>query len=145
LTLANQKTIGAVIAAEGRKNQINFTGGVAKSTQVNGDAGKEVIKIADNTKLTGNSFINLGANKDKVIIDGIIKKLVIDNGNDTAKDKIEVSSLDNIQKKLKVDNFGEEDRLIIEGDAFKYQDLEEKDLRGILKGLGIMVTLAETN
>ena len=118
---------------------------MAKSTQVTGDAGKEVIKISDNTKLTGNSFINLGANKDKVIIDGIIKKLVIDNGNDTAKDKIEVSSLDNIQKKLKVDNFGEEDRLIIEGDAFKYQDLEEKDLRGILKGLGIMVTLAETN
>jgi hypothetical protein len=145
LTLANQKTVGAIIAAEGAKNQINFAGGAAKSTQVNGDAGKEVIKIADDTKLTGKSVMNLGANKDKVIIDGIINKLTIDNGNDTAKDKIEISSLDNIQKRLKVKNFGEEDRLIIEGDAFRYQDLEDKDLREPLKDLGISVTLAEIN
>jgi hypothetical protein len=145
LTLANQKTVGAIIAAEGAKNQINFAGGAAKSTQVNGDAGKEVIKIADDTKLTGKSVMNLGANKDKVIIDGIINKLTIDNGNDTAKDKVEISSLDNIQKRLKVKNFGEEDRLIIEGDAFRYQDLEDKDLREPLKDLGIIVTLAEIN
>ena len=145
LTLANQKTVGAIIAAEGAKNQINFAGGAAKSTQINGDAGKEVIKIADDTKLTGKSVMNLGANKDKVIIDGIINKLTIDNGNDTAKDKIEISSFDNIEKKLKVKNFGEEDRLIIEGDAFRYQDLEDKDLREPLKDLGIIVTLVDIN
>jgi hypothetical protein len=145
LTLANQKTVGAIIAAEGAKNQINFAGGAAKSTQINGDAGKEVIKIADDTKLTGKSVMNLGANKDKVVIDGIINKLVIDNGDDSVKDKIEISSFDNIEKKLKVKNFGEEDRLIIEGDAFRYQDLEDKDLREPLKDLGIIVTLVDIN
>ena len=38
-----------------------------------------------------------------------------------------------------------EDRLIIEGDAFRYQDLEDKDLREPLKDLGIIVILAEIN
>ena len=145
LTLANDFTLRATIDAEGGKNKVNFTGGEAKSTKVNGDAGKEIITISEDTQLTGKSVMNLGANKDKVIIDGIINRLTIDNGNDTVKDKIEISSLDNIQKKLKVKNFGEEDRLIIEGDAFRYQDLEDKDLREPLKDLGIIVNLAEIN
>ena len=145
LTLANDFTLRATIDTEGGKNKVNFTGGEAKSTKVNGDAGKEIITISEDTQLTGKSVMNLGANKDKVIIDGIINRLTIDNGNDTVKDKIEISSLDNIQKKLKVKNFGEEDRLIIEGDAFRYQDLEDKDLREPLKDLGIIVTLAEIN
>ena len=145
LTLANDFTLRATIDTEGGKNKVNFTGGEAKSTKVNGDAGKEIITISEDTQLTGKSVMNLGANKDKVIIDGIINRLTIDNGNDTVKDKIEISSLDNIQKKLKVKNFGEEDRLIIEGDAFRYQDLEDKDLREPLKDLGIIVNLAEIN
>ena len=145
LTLANDFTLRATIDTEGGKNKVNFTGGEAKSTKVNGDAGKEIITISEDTQLTGKSVMNLGANKDKVVIDGIINRLTIDNGNDTVKDKIEISSLDNIQKKLKVKNFGEEDRLIIEGDAFRYQDLEDKDLREPLKDLGIIVTLAEIN
>ena len=145
LTIANQQTVGATITAEGSKNQINFTGGVAKSTRIRGDVGKEVIKIADDTKLTGKSIINLGANKDTVFIDGIINKMFIDNGNDLDKDKIKIASLDNIQKKLKIKNFREEDRFIIEGNAFNYQDLEDQDIRIILKDLGITVSLAETN
>ena len=145
LTLANDFTLRATIDTEGGKNKVNFTGGEAKSTKVNGDAGKEIITISEDTQLTGKSVMNLGANKDKVVIDGIINRLTIDNGNDTVKDKIEISSLDNIQKKLKVKNFGEEDRLIIEGDAFRYQDLEDKGLRNDLKKLGIIVTLVETN
>ena len=145
LTLGNDFTLRATIDTEGGKNKVNFTGGEAKSTKVNGDAGKEIITISEDTQLTGKSVMNLGANKDKVIIDGIINRLTIDNGNDTVKDKIEISSLDNIQKKLKVKNFGEEDRLIIEGDVFRYQDLEDKEIRTILKELGITVTLAEIN
>ena len=145
LTLANDFTLRATIDTEGGKNKVNFTGEEAKSPKVNGDAGKEIITISEDTQLTGKSVMNLGANKDKVVIDGIINRLTIDNGNDTVKDKIEISSLDNIQKKLKVKNFGEEDRLIIEGDAFRYQDLEDKDLREPLKELGIIVTLAEIN
>ena len=145
LTLANQFTLRATIDAEGGKNKVNFTGEEAKSPKVNGDAGKEIITISEDTQLTGKAVMNLGANKDKVIIDGIINKLTIDNGNDTSKDKIAISSLDNIQRRLNVNNFGEEDRLVLEGDAFKYQDLEDKEIRTILKELGVNVTLSEIN
>lgn len=145
LTLANQKTSGAVIDAEAAKNNITLAGDITKSITINGDVGKEIIKIKEGTELTGKSTMKLGANKDSVIIDGIINKLIIDNGNDSAKDKITISDLDNIQRKLKLNNVGEEDRLIIEGDVFKYQTLEDPEIRSQLKDFGIIVNLIDNN
>ena len=143
LTLANQNTINATIFAESRKNQINFSGGSAKSTTIEGDNGKEIIKVADDSRLTGKSVMNLGSGKDKVVIDGVINRLTIDNGDDNARDKIELSSLDNIRKKLKIQNFGEKDRLIIEREVFQYQDVQDVELNAILKELGIVIALSD--
>lgn len=89
--------------------------------------------------------MSLGSNKDSVVIDGIINKLTIDNGNDNSKDKVTISDLESIQRKLKINNFGEEDRLIIEGDTFKYQVLEDDDVQSVLKDLGIIVNLIDSN
>ena len=145
LTLANQKTSGAVIDAEAAKNNITLAGDITKSITINGDVGKEIIKIKEGTELTGKSTMKLGANKDRVILDGIINKFIVDNGNDSSKDKVTISDLDNIQRKLKLNNFGEEDRLIIEGDVFKYQALEDPETRSQLKDFGIIVNLIDNN
>ena len=87
--------------------------------------------------------MNLGGNKDSVVIDGIINKLIIDNGDDNSKDKITISNPNNIQNKMKINNFGEKDRLIIEGEKFNYQAFEDKELRNELKDLGIIVNLLD--
>ncbi len=145
LTVSNQTTNKATINAEGNKNKINFVGTAAKSPTINGDTGKEIIKIKDDAQLTGRAKINLGENKDSVVIDGIINKLTIDNGDDNSKDTITINSIDLISKKLKIKNFGEKDKLVIEGQAFKYQSLEEKETRDALKELGIVVNLIDNN
>ena len=143
--MANETTTKAVINAEAAKNKIIFSGNTAKSTKINGGNGKELIKIKENTELTGKSTMKLGANKDSIVIDGIINKLIIDHGNDNTKDKVNVSDAENIEKKLKVNNFGLEDRLVIEGDTFKYQDLENSEIQDTLKELGIIVNLMNNN
>ena len=56
-----------------------------------------------------------------------------------------VFCFDNIQKKLKLNNVGEDDRLIIEGDVFKYQALEDPETRSQLKDFGIIVNLIDNN
>ena len=66
-------------------NKIVFSGKAAKSSTINGDNGKEIITIEKGTKLTGKSSMNLGSNKDSVIINGAISKLTIDNGDDNKK------------------------------------------------------------
>lgn len=144
ITLSNDKTTKAVINAKAARNDITFSGTSAKSSKVNGDDGKELIKIKEGTQLTGKSTMKLGANKDSVVIDGIINILSIDNGNDNSKDKTSISDLDNIQRKLKINNFGEEDRLIIERYTYRYQDMD-KEVQNIFKELNIIVNLANNN
>ena len=145
LTLSNNMTTKAAINAEAARNNITFSGNTAKSSKINGDAGKELIKIKEGTELTGKSTMKLGANKDSVVIDGIINKLTIDNGNDNTKDKINVSNLEDIQRKLKAKNFGKQDRLIIEGDTFKYTALKDDELRRELKEFDIFIKLMGQN
>ena len=109
LRMANQGSSKAIINAEAPKNKIDFLDTVAKSSTINGDSGNEIVKIMDSSHLTGKSRFNLGANQDKVIVDGIINNLIIDNGDDNQKTS--QISADQIIKKIKVNNFGEEDRL----------------------------------
>ena len=65
--------------------------------------------------------MNLGSNKDSVIINGAINKLAIDNGDDNKKDLLKSESLDSINKRLRINNFGEEAKLVIKGR--KYSNL----------------------
>ena len=87
----------------------------------------------------------LGDNKDSVVIDGIINRLIIDNGNKNSKDKITISNSDNTRRKLKINKLEEKDRLILEGKTFKDQTLRDKKLRNELKELGIIMNLLNNN
>ena len=141
LTLANNKTIGANISTTEGTNQIVFSGKAAKSSTINGDNGKEIITIEKGTKLTGKTSMNLGSNKDSVIINGAINKLAIDNGDDNKKDTIEIRKPGLINKRLRINNFGEEDKLVIKEDTFKYQTLDNNQTLDDLKQIGIIVNL----
>ena len=141
LTLANNKTIGANISTTEGTNQIVFSGKAAKSSTINGDNGKEIITIEKGTKLTGKTSMNLGSNKDSVIINGAISKLTIDNGDDNKKDTIEIRKPGLINKRLRINNFGEEDKLVIKEDTFKYQTLDNNQTLDDLKQIGIIVNL----
>ena len=149
LTFLNIESLGALIGSpntgEAADTIINFSNAIAKSSVIEANTGQAFINIDSDSKLTGKCKFNLGENNDTVNIDGTIKKLIINNGNDTSEDKITISDLDSIQKKLKIKRFGEEDRLVIEGDTFKYQALDDKELRNELKELGIVVNLLDNN
>ena len=141
LTLANNKTIGAKISTTEGTNKIVFSGKAAKSSTINGDNGKEIITIEKGTKLTGKTSMNLGSNKDSVIINGAINKLAIDNGDDNKKDTIEIRKPGLINKRLRINNFGEEDKLVIKEDTFKYQTLDNDQTLNDLRQIGIIVSL----
>ena len=80
--------MGPTSSTEGT-NKIAFSGKAAKALTINGDNGKEIITIEKGTKLTGKTSMNLGSNKDSVIINGAISKLPF-NGDDNKKDTIEI-------------------------------------------------------
>ena len=141
IKLNSNKMTKAVINAQAAVNNIIFSGNHAKSSIVNGEDGKEQIKIKRASELTGKSTMKLGTNKDKVILDGIIHKLKINNGKDTSKDTIAISNIDNIQRRLEISNFGEEDRLLIENSTFSYNDVKTQATRKDLKDLGIAIDL----
>ena len=143
LTVSTQSSNKATINSEGGKAKINFVGTTAKSPTINGDDGKEIVKIKDDSEITGKARINLGGNKDTVVIDGIINNLIIDNGVDDSKDTITIDSQDLIGKKLKVKNFGEEDKLKIEGAVFRYQDMGDSEVLQDLKDIGVVINLAD--
>ena len=85
--------------------------------------------------------MNLGSNKDSVIINGAINKLAIDNGDDNKKDTIEIRKPGLINKRLRINNFGKEDKLVIKEDTFKYQTLDNNQTLDDLKQIGIIVNL----
>ena len=137
--------IKATINAEAKKNRINLTNTTANSLTIKGNNGKEIINIKGESQLAGNAKINLGKNKDSVLIDGIINNLTIDNGRDNSKDQVIITGDSLLRKKLKLKNFGRKDRLTIAGDTFKYQELKGRDIQDPLKELGIIVNLMDAN
>lgn len=60
---------------------------------------------------------SISEKKDSVVIDGIINKLTIDNGDDNSKETITINSINLISKKLKTKNFGEENKPVTGGQA----------------------------
>ena len=139
LTLSNNKTVGATIKAKKGVNDIEFVDTIVKSSVVKGGNSQEFIAVEEGTKLIGKNRFRLGNGKDSVNIDGSIKTLVINNGLDKDRDKIIIKSYDLIQKKLRINNFGKTDRLVIEEDIFKYKSLNNEETKEALKELGIVV------
>ena len=60
-----------------------------------------------------------------------MKKVVVDNGDDNAKDVTEVSSADLIGKKLTLNNFGEEDKLKLGNQTLGYKALQKSVPDGV--------------
>ena len=141
--MANGSSSKAAVSTQSPKSQTDFVGTNAKSPTIDGDAGKEIIKIKDGASLTGKARFNLGSNQDKVVIDGIVNNLIIDNGDDDHKDITKISSPDLIQKKVKLNNFGEEDKLTLEGVTFKYQDIAIDNVSDELRDVGVVVNLVD--
>ena len=58
----------------------------------------------------------------------------------TTKDTIEIRKPGLINR-LRINNFGEEDKLVIKEDTFKYQTLDNNQTLDDLKQIGIIVNL----
>ena len=128
-----------MIAARKGSNSIILTGTTMKASKIKGGKGQEFIAIEEGTKLIGKNTFNLGNGKDSVNIDGLIKTLVINNGRDKHRDTITIESYNLIKKKLTIKNFGKTDRLVIEGEVFKFKALNNEKTNNALQELGIVV------
>jgi len=143
LTIRNTLLSKCRIEAAGKRNKITLASEIAHAPIINGHKGKDTIVIKDGCTLTGKAIAFLGENKDQVVIDGIIQKLRIDNGNDAHKDMVKISKTTNIKNTLKIKNFGKEDRLILEGEVFEYSELSNRTTKKELKEIGITFHLLD--
>lgn len=143
LTFRNTLLSKCKIEAEGKENKITLSSEITHSPKIKGNKGKDTIYITEESTLTGSSIASLGGNTDQVIIDGIIHKLKINNGKDSDKDMIKISSMENLKDKLKISNFGDDDRLILEDHVFQYNDIKAQAVKQELKQMGIMINLLD--
>ena len=99
---------------------------------------KDIITLQENTMLSKASSFNLGKLTDQITFHGELKKTYVDLGDDKAVDKVALDSLDQIvKKKLIISNFSKKDELIIGGETFTHDDLQEIDfdpIKVITKG-----------
>ncbi|RCL54072.1 MAG: hypothetical protein DBW84_05280, partial [Synechococcus sp. MED-G70] len=91
--------------------------------------GKDDILIGEDATLTNKTMVDLGSGKDKLTIQGEVKKAQIDLGDDNQKDKVFVDSLDLITKKLVIKSFGQKDKLVIDGETYNKSAIEDEDQR----------------
>ena len=97
-----------------------------KNSSVDTAAGRHDIVIGGDASVKKATF-NLGSGKDEVIIEGKVKKAEFDMGDDEERDKIRIDSMDNVRKKMTIDNFGKKDKLFIEGEKYGYKKLKSLD------------------
>ncbi|QNI95843.1 metallopeptidase [Synechococcus sp. A15-127] len=108
------------------KDKATFESGTLKNSTVDTGAGGDDIVIGADATVKKATF-DLGSGKDEVVIEGKVKKAEFNMGDDNQKDKIQIDSLENIKKKLTIDNFGKRDKLVVEGDKYGYKALQELD------------------
>ena len=75
------------------------------------------------------TMIDLGSGKDKLTIEGEVKKAKIDLGDDSKRDKVFIDSLDLVTKRLVIKSFGKKDKLVIDGETYYKSDIEDEDRR----------------
>ena len=144
LVVANQRITNTTFTSQGGKPDVLINSQIIKNISYESVANsRDTILIAENTMLKNGSKFNLGAKPDLITFHGELRKTSVDLGNDKAIDKIEIDSLDQITKrKLSIYNFSKKDELIIGGELFDFDDLQDDDLRGIkvfFKGEGSML------
>ena len=115
---------------------VRFTDGVIKKSSVSTGQGDDLITLGEDVTVRKKTTFLLGQGIDQVKIEGAIKKLRIDLGDDASSDTVKLAAEDLISKKLKISNFNRGDKLIIDGDVFTYSDLRDNDLDRIKIGFG---------
>ena len=106
------------------EDQATFESGTLKNSSVDTGAGGDDIVIGGDASVKKATF-NLGSGKDEVIIEGKVKKAEFDMGDDEERDKIRIDSMDNVRKKMTIDNFGKKDKLFIEGEKYGYKKAQK--------------------
>ena len=56
---------------------------------------------------------------------------------------VKISNIENIKNKLRITNFGKEDRLILEEEVFQYNDLNNQTVKKAFKEMGIVFNLLD--
>jgi hypothetical protein len=115
---------------------VRFTDGVIKKSSVSTGQGDDLITLGEDVTVGKKTTFLLGQGSDQVKIQGAIKKLKIDLGDDVSSDTVKLAAEDLISKKLKISNFNRGDKLILDGDVFTYADLRDNDLDRIKIGFG---------
>ena len=131
------------------KDTATFESGAIKKSTIDTGAGGDDVIIGSDARLKKANF-NLGSGKDEMTIEGEVVKAEINMGNDNQKDKIIIDSLDNVKKKLTIENFGKKDKLFINTDDIfsqreKYGYKALKKLDGSLGNIEISFQDDEAN
>ena len=106
---------------------LRFVDGVIMKSSVSTGQGDDQVILGQDVTVGKNSKFRLGEGSDQVDIQGEVKKMKIDLGDDRNADVVSLEAEDLISKKLKISNFNREDRLIVDGDVFGYSDLRDND------------------
>ena len=115
---------------------VRFTDGVIKKSSVSTGQGDDLITLGEDVAVGKKTSFLLGQGSDQVEIQGAIKKMKIDLGDDVSSDTVMLAAEDLISKKLKISNFNRGDKLIVDGDVFTYSDLRDNDFDRIKIGFG---------
>jgi hypothetical protein len=126
LVSTSKKLVNANFTMQEGEDQATFESGTLKNSSVDTGAGGDDIVIGGDASVKKATF-NLGSGKDEVIIEGKVKKAEFDMGDDEERDKIRIDSMDNVRKKMTIDNFGKKDKLFIEGEKYGYKKLKSLD------------------
>ena len=106
---------------------VRFVDGAIMKSSVSTGQGDDQVILGQDVTVGKNSKFRLGEGSDQVDIQGEVKKMKIDLGDDRNADVVSLEAEDLISKKLKISNFNRDDRLIVDGDVFGYSDLRDHD------------------
>ena len=116
---------------------VRFTDGVIKRSSVSTGQGDDLITLGEDVTVRKKTTFLLGQGSDEVEIQGAIKKMKIDLGDDSSADVVRLSADDLVSKKLEISNFNNDDQLIVDGDVFTYSDLRDERFKRIKVAFGL--------
>ena len=115
---------------------VRFVDGLIKKSSVSTGQGDDLIALGEDVIVSKKTKFRLGKGGDQVDIQGVIRNLKIDLGDDESVDVVSLAAEDLVTKRLKISNFKDGDQLIIDGDVFTYSDLRDDDFDRIKIGFG---------
>ena len=115
---------------------VRFVDGLIKKSSVSTGQGDDLIALGEDVIVSKKTKFRLGKGGDQVDIQGVIRNLKIDLGDDESVDVVSLAAEDLVTKRLKISNFKDGDQLIIDGDVFTYSDLRDDGFDRIKIGFG---------